>query len=76
MRPITNHQTADHHPTGDSHRAEGKYLLVQHHYAAIPPDKSERRTFRLEAKTPVAGGTLAVLPPTYYELNLPRGSRG
>jgi hypothetical protein len=44
---------------------------VHHHYAAIPPDKSERRSFKLEAKTPVPGGTLVVLPSTYYELNLP-----
>ena len=43
---------------------------VQQHYAWIPPDKSERRTCRLEAKTPVAGGTLVVLPSTYYQLNL------
>lgn len=44
---------------------------VHHHYAAIPPDKSEQRTCWLEAKTPVPGGSLVVLPPTYYELNLP-----
>ncbi|MCD5407732.1 hypothetical protein LR090_00445 [Candidatus Bipolaricaulota bacterium] len=44
---------------------------VQHHYAIVPPDKSERRTCWLEAKTPVLGGSLVVLPPTYYELNLP-----
>jgi hypothetical protein len=43
---------------------------VQQHYAMIPPAKSERRTCRLEAKTPVPGGTLVVLPPTYYELSL------
>lgn len=43
---------------------------VQHHYSFVPADKSERRTCRLEAKTPVHGGTLVVLPPTYYELNL------
>jgi hypothetical protein len=43
---------------------------VHHHYSMVPPDKSERRTCRLEAKTPVYGGTLVVLPPTYYELNL------
>ena len=43
---------------------------VQQHYARIPPDKSERRTCRLEAKTPVAGGTLVLLPPTYYKLHL------
>ncbi|MCR4404986.1 MAG: hypothetical protein NUW06_06935 [Candidatus Acetothermia bacterium] len=44
---------------------------VHQHYGLITPDKSEQRTFRLEAKTPVPGGTLVVLPPTYYELNLP-----
>jgi hypothetical protein len=44
---------------------------VQHCYAVIPPDKSEWRTCWLEAKTPVPGGTLVALPPTYYELNLP-----
>ncbi|MGA9347459.1 MAG: hypothetical protein WBW48_01480 [Anaerolineae bacterium] len=44
---------------------------VRQHYARIPPDKSERRTCRLEAKTPVPGGTLVLLPPTYYELDLP-----
>lgn len=43
---------------------------VQQHYAWTTPDKSERRTYRLEAKTPVYGGTLVVLPPTYYELSL------
>jgi hypothetical protein len=43
---------------------------VQQHYTRIPPNKSERHTCRLEAKTPVYGGTLVVLPPTYYELNL------
>jgi hypothetical protein len=44
---------------------------MRQHYGLIPPDKAERRTFQLEAKTPVPGGTLVVLPPTYYELNLP-----
>ncbi|MEA3459420.1 MAG: hypothetical protein U9R11_01885, partial [Chloroflexota bacterium] len=43
---------------------------VCHHYARIPPDKSVRCTFLLRLKTPVVGGTLVVLPPTYYELNL------
>jgi hypothetical protein len=43
---------------------------VQHHYAMFPPDKSERHTYRLEAKTPVDGGSLVVLPSTYYELDL------
>jgi hypothetical protein len=43
---------------------------MQQQYARIPPDKSERRICRLEAKTPVHGGTLVVLPSTYYELNL------
>ncbi len=43
---------------------------VQHHYSAIPPDKSERRTWQLEAKTPVHGGTLVIMPSTYYELDL------
>jgi hypothetical protein len=43
---------------------------VQHLYSAIPPDRSERRTCRLEAKTPVHGGTLVIMPSTYYELNL------
>jgi hypothetical protein len=43
---------------------------VQQLYSAIPPDRSERRTCRLEAKTPVHGGTLVIMPSTYYELNL------
>lgn len=43
---------------------------VQQHYTFIPPSKAERRTCRLEAKTPVHGGSLVILPPTYYELNL------
>lgn len=43
---------------------------VSHHYTWIPPDKSVRCTFRLSLKTPVMGGTLVVLPSTYYELNL------
>jgi hypothetical protein len=47
-----------------------RFTEVQHHYSFVPPDKSERRIWRLEAKTPVRGGTLIVLPPTYYELNL------
>ena len=44
---------------------------VRQHYAMLPPDKSERRACWLEARTPVSGGTLVVLPPTYYELHLP-----
>lgn len=48
----------------------GRSTEVQHRYAAIPPDKSERRTCRLEARMPVSSGTLAVLPPTYYQLDL------
>jgi len=43
---------------------------VQQHYSTIPPTKSERRTCRLEARTPVNGGSLVILPSTYYELNL------
>jgi hypothetical protein len=43
---------------------------VHHHYSMVPPDKSVRQTWRLKAKTPVAGGTLVVLPSTYYRLNL------
>ncbi|MFQ6042515.1 MAG: hypothetical protein ACE5PV_16800, partial [Candidatus Poribacteria bacterium] len=43
---------------------------VQQHYSIIPPTKSERRACCLEAKTPVDGGSLVVLPATYYELNL------
>ena len=43
---------------------------VHHHYSMVPPDKSVRQTWRLKAKTPVPGGTLVVLPPTYYELDL------
>lgn len=35
---------------------------VRQHYGLIPPDKAERRTFRLEAETPVPGGTLVALP--------------
>lgn len=43
---------------------------VSHHYTWLPPDKSVRCTFRLSLKTPVMGGTLVVLPSTYYEINL------
>lgn len=47
-----------------------RFSEVQHHYGLTSPDKSERRTWRLEAKTPVPGGTLVIMPSTYYELNL------
>ncbi|OGO41460.1 MAG: hypothetical protein A2Z04_06890 [Chloroflexi bacterium RBG_16_57_9] len=43
---------------------------VQQHYGMIPPSKAERRTCRLEAKTPVPAGTLVIMPSTYNELNL------
>jgi len=43
---------------------------VSHHYTWIPPDKTVRCAFRLSLKTPVMGGTLVVLPSTYYEINL------
>lgn len=43
---------------------------VEQHYSAFPLDKSERRTCLLEAQTPVHGGTLVILPSTYYELKL------
>ncbi|MBI3922132.1 MAG: hypothetical protein HY318_11995 [Armatimonadetes bacterium] len=43
---------------------------IQHSYSAIPPDKWEKQSYHLKAKTPVGGGTLVLLPPTYYELNL------
>lgn len=43
---------------------------LRHHYSSIRPDKWERQTYQLKAKTPVAGGTLVPLPATYYELNL------
>jgi len=43
---------------------------LQYRCSSIRPDKWEQQTFRLKAKTPVAGGTLVLLPSTYYELNL------
>jgi len=43
---------------------------VQHHYSRIPPDKTARQTYRLGLRTPVAGGTLVVLPPVYHKLVL------
>ena len=43
---------------------------VQQHYITNPPTKSEQRARRLEAETPVPGGTLVILPSTYYKLNL------
>jgi len=39
-------------------------------YSMIPPKKSIRRTCWLEAKTPTSGGSLVVLPSTYYDINL------
>lgn len=43
---------------------------VQHHYSRVPSDKTTRQTYRLRLRTPVAGGTLVVLPPVYHELTL------
>ena len=43
---------------------------VQQYYITSPPAKSEQRARRLEAETPVPGGTLVILPSTYYKLNL------
>jgi len=43
---------------------------IKHSYAAVPPTKAEHRRWRLRAKTPVSGETLALVPPTYYHLNL------
>jgi hypothetical protein len=43
---------------------------LQYRCSSIRPDKWEQQTCRLKAKTPVAEGTLVLLPPTYYELNL------
>ena len=44
---------------------------VHHHYSRIPPDKTTLQPYRLGLRTPVAGGTLVVLPPVYHELVLP-----
>lgn len=59
-------------PSPDSVRITSLSRLTQvhHHYSMIPPDKRERHICRLEAKTPVSGGSLVVLPSTYYQLNL------
>jgi len=43
---------------------------IKHLYATIPPAKSEYQSWRLQAKTPVSGGALAVMPSTYYHLDL------
>lgn len=39
-------------------------------HSMTAPNKSVRHNWRLEAKTPIPGGTLVPLPPTYYQLDL------
>ncbi len=44
---------------------------TSHSYYSRPPRKLEEHTFLLQAQTPVHGGTLVVLPATYYKINFP-----
>jgi len=43
---------------------------MRHIHSMKPPEKTMRHNWRLEAKTPIPGGTLVPLPPTYYKLDL------
>ncbi|MBI4789565.1 MAG: hypothetical protein HY782_21250 [Chloroflexi bacterium] len=60
--------------THSPHTVIVKQLLqsseTHQNYFSRPQQKSEERTYRLQANTPVHGGTLVVLPSTYYELDL------
>ncbi len=39
-------------------------------YQQIPPTKFETQNYQLKLETPISGGTISIVPSTYYELTL------